>query len=252
MNNIRCLVVDDEPLAVKLISSYVERTPYLELSATASSATEAMALLESQSFDLVFLDIQMPRLTGVELAELLPESTKVVFVTAYSDYALEGFRVNALDYLLKPVSYDDFRRAAMRAHALFSERRSAAPAVGEPGAEAFITVKSEYRLRRIPLASIRYVEGLKDYVKIYVDGEVNPVLTLMSMKNVEQTLPSESFMRVHRSFIVNLNEVRTIERNRIIFADDKYVPVSDSYRREFFRRIGAGSECPDADTADDE
>jgi len=248
MNMLRCLVVDDEPLAVKLISSYVERTPYLELVATAHSATEAIALLGRQNFDLVFLDIQMPRLTGVEFAEMLPETTKVVFVTAYSDYALDGFRVNALDYLLKPVSYDDFRRAASRALGFYSERHLQPPATD---AHEFITVKSEYRLRRIPLADIRYVEGLKDYVKIYVSGEVNPVLTLMSMKAVEQTLPADSFMRVHRSFIVNLNCVRTIERNRIVFGD-KSVPVSDSYRREFFRRIGAGAECPDADTADEE
>ena len=197
MNPLRCLVVDDEPLAVKLISGYVERTPFLVLEASARSAVDALSLLGERRFDLVFLDIQMPGLTGVEFAEMLPESTRVVFITAYTDFALDGFRV------------------------------------------------------RIPVSSIRYVEGLKDYVKIYVEGEVNPVLTLMSMKTLEQTLPSDSFMRVHRSFIINMDYVRTVERNRILFGQES-VPVSDSYKREFFRRIGAGSECPEADTAEKE
>lgn len=196
MNPLRCLVVDDEPLAVKLISGYVERTPFLVLEASARSAVDALSLLGERRFDLVFLDIQMPGLTGVEFAEMLPESTRVVFITAYTDFALDGFRVNALDYLLKPVSYDDFRRAASRALNFYSERQARTSDID------FITVKSEYRLRRIPVSSIRYVEGLKDYVKIYVEGEVNPVLTLMSMKTLEQTLPSDSFMRVHRSFII--------------------------------------------------
>ena len=245
MNPLRCLVVDDEPLAVKLISGYVERTPFLVLEALARSAVEALSLLGERRFDLVFLDIQMPGLTGVEFAEMLPESTRVVFITAYTDFALDGFRVNALDYLLKPVSYDDFRRAASRALNFYSERQARTSDID------FITVKSEYRLRRIPVSDIRYVEGLKDYVKIYVEGEINPVLTLMSMKTLEQILPSDSFMRVHRSFIINMDYVRTVERNRILFGQES-VPVSDSYKREFVRRIGAGSECPEADAAEKE
>ena len=245
MNPLRCLVVDDEPLAVKLISGYVERTPFLVLEALARSAVEALSLLGERRFDLVFLDIQMPGLTGVEFAEMLPESTRVVFITAYTDFALDGFRVNALDYLLKPVSYDDFRRAASRALNFYSERQARTSDID------VITVKSEYRLRRIPVSDIRYVEGLKDYVKIYVEGEINPVLTLMSMKTLEQILPSDSFMRVHRSFIINMDYVRTVERNRILFGQES-VPVSDSYKREFFRRIGAGSECPEADAAEKE
>ena len=242
---LRCCVIDDEPLAAELIAAYVRRTPSLELAGVFSSAQDAFATISAGDIALVFLDIQMPGLTGVEFAEMLPESTRVVFITAYTDFALDGFRVNALDYLLKPVSYDDFRRAASRALNFYSERQARTSDID------FITVKSEYRLRRIPVSSIRYVEGLKDYVKIYVEGEVNPVLTLMSMKTLEQTLPSDSFMRVHRSFIINMDYVRTVERNRILFGQES-VPVSDSYKREFFRRIGAGSECPEADTAEKE
>ena len=145
MNPLRCLVVDDEPLAVKLISGYVERTPFLVLEASARSAVDALSLLGERRFDLVFLDIQMPGLTGVEFAEMLPESTRVVFITAYTDFALDGFRVNALDYLLKPVSYDDFRRAASRALNFYSERQARTSDID------FITVKSEYRLRRIQI-----------------------------------------------------------------------------------------------------
>lgn len=234
LNPIRCLVVDDEPLASALIRSYVERTPFLTCVGEAHSADEAMGVIDGGDVEALFLDIRMPRLSGMELARMLPPGVRVVFTTAYADHAVEGFRVDASDYLLKPVSYDEFIEAAAR---LRRELREAVPvrAEGVPAAR-FITVKSGYKLRRIPVGDILFIEGLKDYVKIYVAGETQAVLSLMSVKSLEDGLPAESFMRVHRSFIVNLDRVRVVERNCIIMAD-RAIPVSDSYRHAFFERL---------------
>lgn len=230
---INCLVVDDEPLAAKLISTYVERTPFLTLIAQVHTAEEALKAIDENNIDLLFLDIRMPRLSGMELAGLLPKGLKVVFTTAYADHAVDGFRVGALDYLLKPVSYDEFLKAANRAKEFFSLARREEPVVHKSGRSDFLMVKSEYRLIRLPLAEISYAEGLKDYVKIFLTSEPNPVLSLMSMKSLEDALPQPQFMRVHRSFIVNTDKVRLIERNSIIM-DDKCIPVGESYRRRFF------------------
>ena len=234
MEKLRCLVVDDEPLASKLISTYVERTPFLSLYSEVNTAEEALDIIQRGEIDLVFLDIRMPRITGMQLARLVPENVRIVFTTAYADHAVEGFRVNALDYLLKPVSYEEFLEAATRAHKELSVPAQPASA---SAASDFLLVKSEYRLVRIPLAEILYIEGLKDYVKICVDGDNKPVLSLMSMKSLEDALPQPSFCRVHRSFIVNTDKVRLIERNTIII-DGRCIPVSDTYRRAFFTAIG--------------
>ena len=235
MADIRCLVVDDEPLAARLIGSYVERTPFLSLVATVNSAAEALAVMASDAVDLVFLDIRMPGLSGMDLARQLGNGPKIVFTTAYSDHAVEGFAVNALDYLLKPVSYEEFMRAAGRALAAVSGR-TAEKAQPLPSS-GFITVKSEYRLVRIPVAEIDYIEGLKDYVKIVLGDGSRPVLTLMSMKNLEEMLPEASFMRVHRSFIVNMDKVRVIERNCVVMGR-QLIPVSESARKRFFSALG--------------
>ena len=228
--NLQCIVVDDEPLAAKLIAGYVERTDFLSLAGCCHSAEEAVDIIGRTHVDLAFMDIHMPRLSGMQLARLVPENVKVIFTTAYSDYAVEGFKVDAVDYLLKPVSYDDFLAAANKA------LKRIAPADTQPEPQ-YLAVKSEYRIVRIPLADILYIEGLKDYVKIYLDGVRDPVLSLMSMKSLDDTLPSAHFMRVHRSFIVNLDKVRLVERNTILMSG-KAVPVSDSYRRRFFDILG--------------
>lgn len=234
---VKCIVVDDEPLAAKLISTYVERTPFLSLAAEEHDAEGAMrALDENPDVGLLFLDIRMPRLSGMQLARLLPAGLKVVFTTAYADHAVDGFRVGAVDYLLKPVSYEEFLVAATRVRDAIELEQRAAATAQLPVREhhpAFLTVKSEYRLVRLPLDRILYIEGLKDYVKIYLDDDPKPVLTLMSMKSLEETLPSSTFVRVHRSFIVNTEKVRLIERNSIILGD-KCIPVGESYRRNFF------------------
>lgn len=230
---IRCIVADDEPLAAALISSYVKRTPFLELVGEASNPDEILALTSTGDIDLVFMDIHMPGLTGMQLAHVLPRDIRVIFTTAYSEYALEGYRVNAIDYLLKPISYDEFLQAAIRANDEIGLRRSAADT---SVTSSFITVKSEYRLVRVPLCEIDYIEGLKDYVKIFTSGSDRPVLSLMSIKSLEETLPSANFMRVHRSFIVNLDRVRLVERTGIIMGG-RCIPISESYRKSFFDRI---------------
>ena len=226
--NLRCLIVDDEPLALDLLEGYVIKTPSLSLAGRCSSAFQAMEMLENAEVDLMFLDIQMPGLTGMEFIRSLPNPPKVIFTTAFEQYALEGFKVDALDYLLKPISYPEFLNAVNKAKRWFElEDKPVAPAVRNS-----IFVKSDYKLVQIEFKNILYIEGLKDYVKFYLEGNEKPVLSLMSMKSLEENLPGERFMRVHRSFIVNLNKIKTIERNRIVFGKE-YIPVSDNYKDKF-------------------
>lgn len=235
MSVIKCCVIDDEPLALKLISSYVERTPGLELAGAYLSAEEASDDIKAGIFDTVFLDIQMPGISGVEFAASVPQTTRIIFVTAYSDYAVDGFRVNAIDYLLKPVSYNEFVEAVERVRqwksgfdALTAQMRQ----------DEYLTVRSEYRLVRIKTDDIVYVEGLKDYIKIYVSGQSKPTLTLMSMKTLESTLPQQSFMRVHRSYMININRITAVGRGRLVLGDAE-VPVSDTYRPALMSRLGS-------------
>lgn len=224
MSSLRCIVVDDEPLACRLMASYVERTEGLELCGSYTSALHALDAINKENPDIAFLDIQMPELTGLDIARRITAQTKVVFTTAYRDFAVEGFQVNAIHYLLKPISYAEFLQAVERASASRSEQQQ------------FISVKSEYRLIRIPVNDILYIEGLKDYIKIYIDGQPRPVLTLMSMKAIEATLPSESFMRVHRSYIANTDRIRVLEQGRIVYGDTR-IPVSDSCKPFLLERI---------------
>ena len=232
---IKCAIVDDEPLAVELLASYVSKIPFLELCGKYTNATDALHGINEQPVDLMFLDIQMPELNGLELSKMVPESTRIVFTTAFDRYAVDSFRVNALDYLLKPISYADFLEASNKAMQWFqlvqqNEQPAAAPAVEEEPRSIF--VKSEYKLLQINLDDIRYIEGLKDYVKIYTEQSPHPILSLMNMKAIEQLLPTSRFIRVHRSFIVQKSKIREIERNRIVFGD-VYIPIGDSYKQAF-------------------
>lgn len=231
----RCCVIDDEPLAVRLLVSYVERTPSLELVGSYNCASDAMRQILAGEVDIVFLDIEMPQISGIEFAKLIPPTCRVIFTTAYDRYAVQGYRVNAVDYLLKPISYDEFLEAVNRAGASLRRERQAEAETRE---REFLLVKSEYRLIQIRISDIQLVEGLKDYVKIFVAGQSKPVLTLMSMKAVEQALPSKMFMRVHRSYIVNTGCISIIERNQIIVGEH-LVPVSESYRPAFAAYISS-------------
>ena len=231
---IRCLTIDDEPLALKQISGFIEKTPFLDLVASCKSAFEAMEVIEKNEIDLMFVDIQMPDLTGIDFVKSLNQKQKIIFTTAYQDYALEGFKVDALDYILKPFGYDEFLKAANKAKVHFDLVNKASLKVEEK--DDYLFVKSEYKIRRINLSEILYIEGLREYVKIVLKDE-KPVLSLMSLKSLEEKLPDNRFMRVHRSFIVNLDEVQTIERSRILFNKIR-IPVSDQYKDKFQEFLG--------------
>ncbi len=241
--NITCAIVDDEPLALSLLESYVNKTPFLTLKGKYSSAVQAMKGLQEEEVQLLFLDIQMPELTGLEFSKMVNERTRIIFTTAFSQYALEGYKVNALDYLLKPFSYADFLKAAQKAVQWFElvekggtapAQTSEAPTTGSstPPPVDSIFVKSEYKLVQIMLNDILYIEGLKDYLKIYTADESKPILSLMSMKSMEELLPSDRFMRVHRSYIVQVSKIKVIDRNRIVFGKT-FIPISDSYKTVF-------------------
>ena len=223
---INCAIIDDEPLAAGLLESYVTKTPYLNLTGTYNSAITAMRDLRDNPVPLLFLDIQMPELSGVEFAKILPKDTKIIFTTAFPQYALEGYKVNALDYLLKPISYEDFLRATEKAQDWYNilQKREAY------NDDRIMFIKSEYKLLRVCLDDILYVEGLKDYVRICLkNGE--KIMSLMSMKKLEDYLPHPEFLRTHRSYIVHMPEVRSIDRFRIVFGE-VFIPISDNYKEE--------------------
>lgn len=231
MLKIKSIIIEDEPLAAMLIESYVTKTPYLEHVATFSSAIEAMKSDKLAEADLIFLDIQMPTLNGLEFSKMIDERTKIIFTTAFNQYALDGYKVNALDYLMKPISYDDFLKAAGRAQSWFQlNERANQPAKSIDKADA-IYVKSNYKLLRIELSKLIYIEGLKDYVKFIIEDSDQPVLSLMNIKHAEDLLPSEDFIRVHRSYIVRKDKIAVIERNRIVF-DKVIIPIGDAYKNE--------------------
>lgn len=225
MKTLCCAIVDDEPLALGLLESYVNKTPFLHLVTKCTSAVQAMQELPGKNVDLLFLDIQMPELNGLEYSRLVDAHTRIVFTTAFEQYALDGYRVNALDYLLKPISYAEFLEAAHKALHWF-ERST-------PTQEQdHIFVKSDYKLLQIELKDVLYVEGLKDYVKIYLANSSKPILSLMTLKAMEELLPTHRFLRVHRSFIIQKDKIKVIDHGRIVF-DKVYIPVGDSYKSEF-------------------
>ena len=229
--NLNCVIIDDEPLAQELIRSYVEKTPFLNLKGVYSNAIQAMKGMPSQeTVHLMFLDIQMPGLNGLDFSKLVNAETRIVFTTAFEQYALDSYKVNALDYLLKPVSYMDFMQSVNKAIHWFEMKWGSKVSV-ESKERKYIYVKSDYKLLQIDLDKILYVEGLKDYVKIHLEGEQKAVISLLSMKVMEENLPSDRFIRVHRSFIVQKSKIKVIDRGRIVF-NREYIPISDSYKQE--------------------
>ena len=237
-------IIDDEPLAAELLTSYAKKLPFLEVVGTYNSAIEAMKDLRQHPVELLFLDIQMPELSGLEFASILPPTTKVVFTTAFDKYAVDSYRVNCIDYLLKPIAFENFLRAANKAYddslknegtARYENETQSAIATKTASSDGpFIYVKSDYKLLRIFLADILYVEGVKDYVKIHLrpsnqSGGMKSVLCLMNMKTLEDALPAPEFQRIHRSYIVHMPMADAIERQRIIFGQN-YLPISDSYK----------------------
>ena len=231
---LNCAIIDDEPLAADLLASYVKKTPMLYLRGTYNSAITAMRDLRDNPVNLLFLDIQMPELSGLELAKILPQTTKIVFTTAFKNYAIEGYKANALDYLIKPVSYENFIAAVNKAMDFFTSSKKQ----DLLSADKFIFVKSDYKLLQICLDDILYIEGFKDYVKIYLESNPKRVMSLINMKKIDEFMPHPQFLRVHRSYIVHMNKVKLVDRARIVFGD-VFIPISESYKDEVQRYLDA-------------
>ena len=228
---INCIALDDEPLALTQMVGYIEKTPYLNLVAKFSSAIKALEFLNENEVDLMFVDINMPDLSGIDFVKSLKSKAKVIFTTAYREYAAEGFEVDAADYLVKPISYAKFLASTDKTkERFFSSTKDKVEEVKK--SDQFLFIKSEYKILRIDFNKIKYIEGMRDYVRIHLDGE-KPVMALMGIKKMVEYLPSDMFMRIHRSYIVNLKKITTIERNRIIFDEDVYVPISNQYKDDF-------------------
>lgn len=234
MCKIRCIVVDDEPLAVEMLAAFIRKTPSLELTATFTDPVLALSAIGEEKPDLVFLDIQMPDLNGLELSRLLPQDTRVIFTTAFRQYAFESYEVEALDYLLKPIRYQKFIESVSKAER-WMEIRQASFRPERNRRFAFIKTDGEYR--NIDFDQILYVEGMKDYVLIHLESETEPIVTHMTMKAIEEKLPSDMFMRVHRSYIVALDKITAIDSCEDILIDRISVPVSDSYRKDIERYV---------------
>ena len=234
--SIRVIAIDDEPLALQQLATYIKKVPFLELVAQCQSALEAIDVLNNEPVDAIFCDINMPDLNGMDFVKSLSVPPLIVFTTAYSEYAVEGFKVNAVDYLLKPFGLQDFMRAANRLKdkaptptSPVGEASGAAVSVQEDGS---FFVKTDYRVVKIAIQDIRYVEGMSEYLKLHLDSQPKPIVTLLSMKMLEERLP-QNFMRIHRSYIVNLDKILEVNKNRVILDADTYLPIGDSYKEQF-------------------
>lgn len=238
---VRCIAIDDEPLALRHIKSYIERTEQLELVATCRSAIEAQKVLESEQVDLIFVDINMPDMTGLEFVRSLTSSHHIVFTTAHSEYALEGFKLNAIDYLLKPFTYDEFMKASQKAISLVDlvERCHAAESTiakneAESADKEFISVKADYKTQLVKIADIVYLESAGEYVRLHIEGS-STITTLFRLKNMETSLPQDLFLRVHRSYIVNIKRISSYTKGRIFLDNGEYIPLGENYKERFFK-----------------
>lgn len=239
---LKCIAVDDEPLALDIIADYVAKVPFLELVKRTESAIEAMQIVQEGNIDLVFLDIQMPELTGIQFLKIAGNKASYILTTAYSQYALESYDLNVSDYLLKPIAFDRFYKAVEKVRNQHQKQDSPTAVVPEPvetpaatpSIQDFIFVKTEHKIQKIELDDILYIEGLKDYISIFTKNE--RVITLQNMKKMEETLPKKDFIRVHKSYIISVDKIESIERSRIAIAG-KTIPVGDTYRDAFFKLI---------------
>ena len=240
---IRVLAIDDEPLALQQLATYIRKISFLELAGVCPSATEAQRVMEREVIDAIFIDINMPDLNGMDFVKSLRVPPLVVFTTAYSEYAVEGFRVDAVDYLLKPFGLQDFQHAAQKVKELWEARHAATPPSAETQTEApadddTLFLKTDYKTVRISISDIRYVEAMSEYLKIFLDSQPKPLIVLLSMKKLEERLPQGSFMRIHRSYIVNLTKISEVNKNRVIMDSDTYLPIGDNYKEAFQAYLG--------------
>lgn len=231
---IQCLLVDDEPLALELLSDYVKKVPFLSLKKATTSPIEALSLVQNGDIDLVFLDVQMPELTGIQFLKIAQGKIKVILTTAYPEYALDGYDLDVVDYLLKPFSFERFLKAVQKVQPAQPANPVTEKPVQNQPSDDFIFVKTEHKIQKVDLDEILFVEGLKDYISIYTPG--GRVVTLSTMKKMEEMLPENYFVRVHKSYIVALDKIESIERSRIAIGD-KIVQIGDTYRDVFFKLI---------------
>lgn len=236
---IRCIAIDDEPLALIQLTGYIEKVPFLELVKACNNVLEALDLLAKDTVDLIFTDINMPDLNGVDFVKSLVNKPIIIFTTAYTEYAVDGFRVNAIDYLLKPLSYSEFLKAtnkALHQYELQAKvQQHALPVLSEVLAEnenSNLFIKADYKMIRLDMDKIIYMESQNEYIRIFFENQ-KPIMTLLSMKKLEERLPAERFMRVHRSYIVNLKKITAIANNRIIYGKDIYIPIGNQYKDRF-------------------
>jgi len=235
---IKCIAVDDEPLALDLVAKFIEQTSFLSLEAKFDNAIQALGYLNQHDIDLVFLDIQMPDLSGMELARILDgkksdKKSRIIFTTAYNQFAIEGYKVDALDYLLKPFSYEEFLKSSTKAYQYFENQSQPTNNRNEnTKPEEYIFLKVEYQLVKVMLNDITHIEAYKDYVKVHLKNKPNPLLSLTSMKNMEELLPNDKFMRIHRSFIINLDQIDSVSRN-VVNIGNHQIAVSDNYKDVF-------------------
>ena len=226
----KCLAIDDEPLALKQLETYISEIPFLELAGAGQSAAEAEVMMKADSIDVIFIDINMPDINGLEFVQSLATPPMVVFTTAYSEYAVDGYKVDAVDYLLKPFGLEEFKRAANKVKQRYDLQNMAAVSVVDQDDAMFL--KTEHRIVRINISDIRYIEGMSEYLKIHLEDKQKPLIVLLSMKKIEEHLPS-SFMRIHRSYIINLKKIQEVNKNRVIMDADTYLPIGDLYRESF-------------------
>lgn len=230
---IKTLIIDDEPLALQQLATYVSKVPFLTLVGECQSALEARDIIDTERVDAIFCDINMPDLNGMDFVQSLVAPPLVVFTTAYSEYAIEGYKVNAVDYLLKPFSLDDFRRAALRVKDRYEHNNVLQQPLTtdtEPElADDNIFLKTEHKVVRVKIADIRYIEGMSEYLKVHIEGQPRPIIMLLAMKRMEERLPS-NFLRIHRSYIVNMNHVQEVTKNRIVMDAETYLPIGDMYK----------------------
>ncbi len=235
---LKCIAIDDEPLALRQLTNYISKIPYLELVDTCHNAIEAQQRLAQQAVDLIFVDINMPDLSGVDFVRALIERPMVIFTTAYSEYAVEGFKLDAVDYLLKPFSFADFNRSVAKANSLYELRHNQRTALQKAESEAipkdkeYISVRADYKVSLVKISDIVYLESEGEYVRMHLtDGAT--ITTLFRLKNMETALPTEIFMRVHRSYIVNLHAIKAYVKGRIFLSDTEYVPIGENYKENF-------------------
>ncbi|GAB3925185.1 LytR/AlgR family response regulator transcription factor [Mucilaginibacter myungsuensis] len=237
MKKLRCLIIDDKPLAIDILADYASKVSFLELVGSATDPVQGLEMIRQQRTDLVFLDIQMPQLTGLQLMKIAGPQCKFILTTAYAEYALDGYEHDVVDYLLKPISFDKFYRAAEKALSRFAMPTEVQAPLTTPPSPEYIFVKTEHRIQKINLADVLYIEGVQNYVSIHTPAA--RVMTLQTLKRIEEQLPLTEFIRVHRSYIVNLRHINSVERGRI-FIGDTIIPVGDNYREGFYKVIDKG------------